>query len=53
MKEFTLLCFLKETCRFVRSKEITEGSNLFTHSKANIFNPLNNISGRVINVSVS
>jgi len=39
MKEFTLLCFLKQTCSFVRSKEITE-ANLFTHFKANIFNPL-------------
>ena len=53
MKEFILLCFLKQTWCFVRSKEINKASNLFTHFKANIFIPLNNISGRVVNVSVS
>jgi hypothetical protein len=53
MKEFTLLYFLKQTYNFVPSKEISEESILFTNFKVNIFNHLNNISGRVINVSVN
>jgi hypothetical protein len=45
--------FSKTDLQACTIKEITEASNLIIHFKANIFNPLNNISGPVINVSVS